>query len=340
MAKYRYSRQSSNSASALDSDTKRMYFIILACAAFVVIALVLCLSLQEGKTAMPDDIPVVEQGDGLDAVISDSVVSDSVQQVSTSDGIAVIDEQAGKTDEFTVTVTGADGEYKMTSIKKADAATLTISAQNETSFSFKLAGPKGTISGSAYFTGSNKAFYEGAAGGLGFTFASGGIDVYQDGAIEELGGAKPDGRYIKGEPTYIDEQVEQNNFDIDLRNSQPVKKALIEIMSKDDYNRMEYLFGLYEDGNGVVYSTGSPTYDKNGNKINVDGEIGAIKYYAFEQGTGQELVLICTNDAKVYIGISDGAEYRYYTNDPAYKNKAPASISGQANTKNMTLVFA
>ena len=79
--------------------------------------------------------------------------------------------------------------------------------------------------------------------------------------------------------------------------------------------------------------------DKNGKDINIDRELDAVKYYVFVPYSGEELMLICKNDGKVYLGICDGGEYRYYTNDPAYKSKAPQAIIGQADVKGMKLIY-
>ena len=50
-------------------------------------------------------------------------------------------------------------------------------------------------------------------------------------------------------------------------------------------------------------------------------------------------MLICSQSGKVYIGICDGAEYRYYTNDENYKKTAPSAISDQASIQNMQLIY-
>lgn len=333
MAKYRYS-----SSPSIDSEQKRMYIIIGVCAVVVVVGLVLCLTLQSGKD--PEAIPVVEQGDGVTEpdVVSSSTVSPS-EVIHTSDGDIVIDEGNTPTDKFTVTVTDADGEYHLTGVKKAQAATLTVSGQTAESFSFTLLTQDGTLSGTAYFNGADTAVCE-AGGAANFRFQSGGIDLYITGQISALGSATVDGRYILDEPVYTDAlQTDKHSYDIAIRTSTETKNVLTATLPQADIALIDELLAMYPGGNGIIPAVNDPVRDKNGNPIQLDKQLDAVQYYAYEPGTGREVVLICAPGGKIYAGVCDGSEYRYYTNDSAYASKAPNSISLYAQAKGMDLQY-
>lgn len=287
------------------------------------------------------DIPVVVQGDGDEQDYSFGSSSE-LETVSTSDGLVTIDEDI-ETDSFTVGVTGADGTYRRTDVSTANAAVLVISSQDDIGFDFSLEvsgdSGKGSLSAHAYFCGTHEAIYEGAQGLINFSFGSNGVSIYQVDIIDALEGFSPDGTYVAGSPEYVEDaaaKADELGLDADIRTSEAIQAALDELLSEDDSVLLELIFTY---GTQRVYEGSEKGYDRNGTAINIDSELESVKYYAFIDGTGEELVLICTADGKVYLGICDGAEYRYYTNDPNYSETAPKSISGQAKGKAMELVF-
>ncbi len=335
-------------------DSRQMT-LMLGGAALVLIGVivVICLVMQAdscGSCAGGNDIPVVEQGDGEEAYNNGQNFydgeefgnNDASEVVSTSDGMITIDETLD-TDDFTVSVTGADGSYSRTDVYRAQAASLVIAEQNETGFEFTLEvkgdGTMGSLSGYAYFCAEREAIYEGAQGLLNFSFGSSGITVYQVDIIDAFTGMSPDGIYVEGTPSYVEDEAEQSGqlgLDANIRTSDAVSAAINSMLSEKDAALLDFIFA---NGTQVVYDGSEKGYDKNGTEINIDAQLGAVKYYAFIDGTGEELVMICTADIKVYIGICDGMEYRYYTNDPDYAETAPKSISGQAKGKSMELVY-
>jgi len=309
----------------------------------LVIILLICLLMQSdsctGCERGNNDIPVIEQGDGDEALGGQDFYYDNTTEVvSTGDGMITIDEEL-ETDSFVVAVTGADGTYGRTDVSRNDAATLVVTNQNETGFEFSLdvrgEGVQGSLSGYAYFCGEKEAMYEGAQGRIIFAFGSNGITVYQMDIIEAFSSVSPDGIYVIGTPSYIEDEAEQSEFDANIRNSDMIKGVLSGMLSENDAALLEFIF---QNGTERVFEGSEKGYDKNGTAINIDAELNAVKYCAFINGTGEEIVMICTNDGKVYVGICDGMEYRYYTNDPAYASTAPKAIAGQAQGRGLQLV--
>ena len=329
MAKYRYSK----SSSPFD-EAKNMYILIGVCAVAVIIALILCLTLQSG----PDqpDIPVVEQGDGNEYVPDYSGV--------TSIGDIIVDDGGTPVEEFTVTVTGADGLYQ-----REEGAQLTISGQNAESFSFALTLPGGSLDGTAYFNGERTAICEKAEGSLSFAFDAGAVYVTPSGTISELGGASAEGLFalIEAAPTTSTEGTTTttsaaNNassvYDLDTIKSAEVQSVLSGMLSAADLSLLNELLNA-QGGYGIIYGTGDSSKEKEGRSFNYDSQLDAILYYSFESGTGREVVVLCAAGAKVYVGVCDGSEYRYYTNDAsrASVDEAPNYIEQYAKIKGMTL---
>lgn len=335
MAKYRYSR----STSPFD-EAKGTYIMIGVCAVVVIAALILCLTLQNGGTD-PEDIPVVEQGDG------DEGLSGYNPEGVTSMGDIIIDDGGAPVDEFTVSVSGADGLYR-----RDDASSLTISGQNAESFSFELNVGGSGLGGSAYFTGERSAVCEKAEGILLFDFDAGAVYVTAQGAFAELGEASAEGLYalIEAAPTTsasdaptttttsAAQATAKGTYDLDIIKSDSTQSALSGIMSKSDYNLTKELLDA-QGGYGMIYGTGDSSKEKSGRDFNYDPETDAVMYCSFESGTGREVIVLCAADGKVYAGVCDGSEYRYYTNDQARAggDKAPDVIKKYAEFKKMTL---
>lgn len=342
VAKYRYSR----SRSPFD-DAKQMYMIIGVCALAVIIGLVLILTLQPG--AEPE-IPVVEQGDGMEEQLPDLPPEDSVV---TSMGDIIIDDGSTPVTEFVVTVAGADGIYKR-SAEGSPEVSLTVSGQNTESFSFVLALAEVSVEGVAYFNGETTAICEKADGTIRFAFDADVVNVATEGAVSELGGADANGIYLLAEAatttttettsatttaTTTAPPPSSGKYDLDSIKSDGVKNALSGMMSEGDYKLLKKLM---EDsgGYGLIYGTGDASKEEKGRSFNLDTEMNAVMYYANEAGTGREVVIICGDNGKqVYVGICDGSEYRYYSNDSARKSPsdAPHTIAQYARLRNMTL---
>lgn len=296
--------------------------IIIVCVLLVVAATAVCVLLQSGgdETVLPPQVPA-----------SPSEVSPGDVSVSGSDAMEV------SPGEFTVTVTGADGVYSRTGVASADAVTLTVAGQDAAGFGFTLADAAASISGTAVFIDADKAMYETAGGAVYFTFSNGMVTVYYSalGAPEGLSHGV-DGQYITGAPQYI-EDASRSDIDASVRESAGVVAALQALVPADDLALMNSVLATGSNPSGA--GSAELGYDKDGRQCIIDSELGAVKYEAFVAGAGERVILICTNDAKVYVGICDGASFRYYTNDPAYSATAPKCISGTAAGTGMELEY-
>jgi len=342
VANYRYTKNSSF-LSFLDDETKKMYMLIGVCAAAVLLALVLCLTLQ--SSCSEPEIPVVEQGDGAE----DPGYYPNAPVVS---GDLIIDDGNVPVTEFDVMVKDADGRYQRS--EEGAAAEMTISGQNSESFAFELKVGDASVNGTAYFSGAMSAVCEKAEGTLNFEFDANAVYVYCDGIVSELGEHSADGMYLLTEaaPTTSGSDVtteatttttttaapQTGSYDLDLIKSDSVKNALSDMMSIADYNLTRELLDA-QGGYGIIYGTGDSSLEKDGRSFNLDTQMNAILYYSFEPGTGREAVVICAGDGRVYAGVCDGADYRYYTNDSARSSAAdaPTTIVQYAKIKGMTL---
>ncbi len=342
VAKYRYSRNSSPF-----DEARQMYLIIGACALAVIIGLVLLLTLQNGCSE--PEIPVVEQGDGLEELLP-GLPSDST---ITSMGDIIIDDGNAPVTEFEVTVSGSDGVYKRSG-QDGDEAGLTISGQNSESFSFVLELPKASVDGVAYFNSATTAVCEKADGAIIFAFDADVINVTAEGAVSELNGANANGSYLLAEAATTTTATtttatttaattapppSDGKFDLDSIKKDSVKSALSEIMPSDHYKLLNSLMEA-SGGYGLIYGTGKAEMEAKGRSFNHDAQMNAVMYYANEPGTGREVVIICAdNGRQVYVGLCDGSEYRYYSNDPDRQSvsAAPHTITQYAKLRNMTL---
>lgn len=326
------------------SDNAKINLLIGGCVGIVLIALILCITLQRcDGCGAKQDIPVVEQGDTT-VQPSDTDIYDIMQPVSEGDA-----DVSGSDAAFTVTVSHADGTYTRTGAQAEDAAQLVISQQNETGFSFALTVSGSTLNGAAYFISENTAMCEAIGAQINFRFGQGEVFVEESAPVSGFGDRSCSGVYSIGAQTTTNETGETtqttkapesaaaNNYDANIKDSDTVKAALNSLLPASDLTLMNNIFA---DGTSAVQQgAAGQGKDKNGKDINIDRELDAVKYYVFVAYSGEELVLICKNDGKVYLGLCDGGEYRYYTNDSAYKSKAPQAIIGQADVKGMKLIY-
>lgn len=252
-------------------------------------------------------------------------------------------------DEFTVTVTGADGLYQR-SAEDGSEASLNISGQNAESFSFSLTIGEAQMSGTAYFNGERTAICEKADGALSFAFDAGAVYVAPDGTISELGDVSAEGLYalIEAAPTTSTESTEPTTtttaakasgvYDLDVIYSDAVQSALGSMMPASDRALIDSLMALFGEY-GLIFGSGDASMEKEGRAFNYDSQMDAVVYYAFESGTGREVVVLCSSGGKTYAGVCDGSEYRYYTNDPSRESPAdaPDYIVRYAKIKSMSL---
>ncbi len=324
-------------------DSKRIGYIFGGAIVLVLLALAVAILIKTpwDSCGGSSEIPVIEQGDGLDETYTDP--TEPVESMLTNDGDLITIDENIKSDTFVVEVQDADGSYSRTNVYRAEKATLDITGQDSEGFAFSLEAcsenNSGTVAGMAYFCSENEAIYITSAGTLCFRFGSSGVTVYMIDEFAAFNGVSPDGIYVSDMPTYIEDaaaQSEEVGLDAEIRSSESVQEALRSLLSEQDIALMNSIF---ETGAQRVVENSEKGYDKNGTAINIDAQLNAVKYICIVSGSGEEIVMICTNDARVYVGICDGAEYRYYTNDEAYAAEAPNAISGQARGKGMTLRY-
>ena len=241
--------------------------------------------------------------------------------------------QTPETSDFTVSVTDADGNWNRTQVKQSDKAALTVSEQDKKGFKFSFnasGGEKSSkLSGQAFFTSENTADYTYGAAGIKFAFQEDMITVSHSGELSGLGcpeGVTFDGSYTKKDPVYTDNLVDES-YSADIRKSTMIISALKGCMTGADYEKMNYIF---ENGQEFVYQNDEYAYDKDGVEINVDAEMKAVKYYADIAGSGEHVILICTNGGKVYVAIISDGELRYYSNDASRYDTPPKSFVAAA----------
>lgn len=131
--------------------------------------------------------------------------------------------------------------------------------------------------------------------------------------------------------------VTANSLDVGMRNNATVQATLKSLMGAD-FALMNSIFATGSEQIGASYP--DVTTDKNGVVCRCDNETKSIKYeYVVNNGTGQRVLLLCSATGKVYVGICDGAAFRYYTNDSAKKTSAPECITGTAAGMGMTVTY-
>ena len=143
-----------------------------------------------------------------------------------------------------------------------------------------------------------------------------------------------DGRFTADEPVYSSESVAESKYDYNIYKSDAVVKALSETLSDKDY-------AMYKDmmENGLKSPINyERTTDRNGNLVNVDEELDAVKYYA-HLNNGYDMIFICSENADFYLLFYNSDEIIYCTNDNKYYKKMPKSFQAVADAKNIKPTF-
>lgn len=262
-------------------------------------------------------------------------VSDSTSHNGTV--IAFDDTEASSEDLTDLEKADFTGTWQKTEIYESEKATLTITDQNEVGFGFTMkiwnAKKTASISGTAYFTGSNSAAYVNGLSSITFERGTQYISIYHTGNNSDLGISddfKTDGRYTTGTPNYYKAE-ETSGYDYNVYKSDAVVSALSSTLSAGDYALYQEMMsqGLQSP---IAYER---TLDKNGKKVNVDAELNCVKYYAHLNSTGSDMIFICSNNGKIYVLFYDSEQMRYYTNDKSYSTKMPSAFHAVATAKGM-----
>lgn len=265
-------------------------------------------------------------------------VSDSTAQGDTVIAFDDTDDTDTSSEDLTA-LQKADftGTWQKTDVYETEKAMLTVTDQNDIGFSFTMkiwnAKKTASISGTAYFTGSDSAAYTKGLGLITFTRGTQYMSVYHTGNNSELGisdSFKIDGKYTVGVPNYY-KTAETGGYDYNVYKSETVVKALSATLSADDYALYKEMMseGLQSP---IAYER---TVDKNGKKVNVDAELNCVKYYAHLNSIGEDMVFICSHNGKIYVLFYDSEQMRYYTNDKNYSKKMPNAFQAVADAKGM-----
>lgn len=126
-----------------------------------------------------------------------------------------------------------------------------------------------------------------------------------------------------------------SSYDVTIKDSAAVRQTLTQIMQSGDLALLDNI--LATGSNLASASTPESTYDVNGQLCIVDSEMQAVKYEYYIQGAGERVILLCTPDGRVYVGLVTGSQMRYYTNDSARLTNAPGCISGYAAALSLEL---
>lgn len=264
-------------------------------------------------------------------------VSDSSTR---GDTVVAFDDEEDVSSEDLSGIEKADftGVWHKTDVYESEKAILTVTAQDEASFHFtiKMWNDKKTVSvsGIAYFTGSDSAAFTQGLASITFERGTQYMSVYHSGSNADLGFTddyKTDGKYTTGTPNYYKTE-EAVSYDYNVYKSDAVVKALSSTLSADDYSLYQQMMseGLQSP---IAYER---TVDKNGKKVNVDAELNCVKYYANLSSIGEDMIFICSGSGKIYVLFYDSAQMKYYTNDKNYAAKMPSAFQAVATAKKMT----
>lgn len=319
-------------------------FIGIGVTAVAVIALIISISINSGKSKKPS-----------------TYINDSESNTdANSAAIVEISEDSDEYDEFDenssskLSAQSFVGTWSKTGVPEDQKATFTVTMQYDDSFEFRLEmwndGKSAVITDTAFYTDETHAeFTPKKKKTIRFERGTDYVLITHTGSNSSFGiGDKfaIDGRFSETDPnnttdtttttgTTTTTAAQKNTYDYNLYKSDAVVEALTKTLSSDDY-------ALYKDmmKNGLK----SPidyerTTDKNGNLVNVDAELNAVKYYAHLNSSGSDMIFICSDNADIYVLLYNSEEIIYYTNDKNYSKKMPASFQAVAKAKDIKPIF-
>jgi len=326
---------------------KTLNIIVIASIAVVILATVACVLFQNGFFGAS------ASGSASGAASGDSV------QVSASD-----EETATTTGQNVIALPVADGDYTCA----ATGNVLSVSNTGASGFAFvlRLANGASFAETAAFDPSYEYAVYTEGATSIRFTLGTGSVTIGLSGTASALGlpgESVLDGTYVASAPTTTtttttttaatttttaattttgvtttaDSSGPNTALDVGFKDSAATQATLKTLMGSD-YDLMNSIFSSGSEQISKSYP--DVTYDKNGVMCRTDVDLNAVKYeYVTNNGSGERVLLLCTQSGKVYVGICDGSEFRYYTNDDAYKSSAPECIVGTANSLSMKLSY-
>ena len=314
-----------------DDEEKLPITVYLGIAVTALALIILLVSVVSDVTKKKNRYSNLEiDGDPVQSDVSDVVIDDETDDWEEDD-VASVKENAI-----------FQGTWYKTDVDTDQRATLTVSMQYADSFEFSYQVWSGknskTVSNTAFYTDETHAEYSPKKNvKLIFERTEEGVTITHKGSNSALGFTdkyKIDGKFNEIEPE-LPEDEPTGSYDYYLYQSDAIVKALKETLSDDDY-------ALYQDmmENGLM----SPidyerTTDKNGNPVNVDEELNAVKYYAHLSSREYDMIFICSENANIYVLFYNSDEVIYCTNDRNYYKKMPASFQAVADSKGVKPTF-
>ncbi len=300
---------------------------VLAVAALIISVIVNSQKSGNRRSAYDDNI--VSQSDGM---------SQTIVEIPDEDDFSDTDDPVSsemKTKSFV-------GSWYKSDVSQSQKATLSVTMQYADSFEFRLeiwnGNQSAVISDTAFYTDETNAEFSPKKNvKIAFERGEDYVNITHNGKNSAFGIGDEyviDGRFTEQEPEYpVESQAPA--YDYYLYQSPEIVKALADTLNADDYQ-------LYKDmmQNGLK----SPidyerTTDKNGNPVNVDAELNAVKYYAHLSSNASDMIFICSENANIYVLFYNSEEIVYYTNDKNYSTKMPASFQAVAKAKNIKPTF-
>jgi RNA polymerase sigma factor (sigma-70 family) len=209
-----------------------------------------------------------------------------------------------------------DGEWNRTNVNSGQGGVMEITNLNKDGFDFHMnvanGGNVGDTNGHAVMDSESQAtakidLYDGTFATFHFKIVDKQVEVTTENA-DYLGGMGTsfDGTYIKGEPTYSNEDI-------------------VEETLGDNKDNVKNLLGKdYENLTSVL---------KDGTSYETD-----LTYSGFIEGVGIGADLWIKEDGKIYCLIYEAYKgYRFYTNDSTYKNKVPEKF-GQLRDEKINFI--
>ena len=280
---------------------------------------------------------------GADDYTSDSDITDAMI-VDVSEDPEEIDEDVSSQIAYKSFV----GTWYKADVEKSQKAILTVTSQFQDGFEFKLEiwnGSESTILKDTAFYSSDKSSEEKTFAEFSpkkkttmtFIYSEDNIVISHTGKNSAYGINDKfmiDGKFTADEPEYSENTVD-TKYDFNLYKSDLINSTLKDNLSAEDY---ELYQNMMKNGlkSPIDYER---TTDVNGNLVNVDSELNAVKYYAYLSDLATDMIFICTDDGMFYLLFYNSEEVIYCSNDSNYSANMPQSFQSVAKTLGIKPTF-
>ena len=308
-----------------------MFYIGIAVTVIAIIALVVSISLDSSRAkrhrSAYDDNLTSDSDITVDKIVDES-----------DGGFEVVDDPASST----MNVQRFEGTWYKSDVDEPQKAIFFVSMQFNDCFEFRLeiwnGSESAVISDTAFYTDETHAEFS-PKKKTAITFERGAdyVSITHKGKNSDFGIGSQyviDGRFTEEEPAYAVESNAGASYDYYVYQREDVKSALAETLPPKDY---ALYLEMMKNGlkSPIDYER---TTDKNGNLVNVDTELNAVKYYA-HLSNGYDMIFICSDKADIYLLFYNSEEIVYCTNDKNYYKKMPKAFQSVADAKNMKPIF-